>query len=443
MEKHARSILFWSFFFVFLLIAPLVILYTSGYRYNPATKRLAQTGGISVTSIPRGAALTLNGKRTKYLSPALLRFVPPGAATLRISKEEFLPLDMRFPVVRRQTALLEDIVLWRRSVPTPLEQDPTLLTPNHRGTTYALAVTSGNWTEVWMVDFRDPKKRLLITRLPSLATGRLIIEWSPDDEWILLVPKDRPADSLFVRFDGTQPARTAETISKALTSPLSSITWIEGDPHRLLATTKNGSLLWEPGRAAENIPVEAVLAKRGERIYTLATDKNRTVVMEGYGLEGMPLASLPPSSYRFAESPETYLTLSDKTSLVVLSLASKENSLVLKTDATMFAWSPDKKSIAYSNGYTTALLHLPSGKTTILSHTSDPSTALAWHPKGTALVIAEAKELVAYDLSVGRAVTPLTAARGVSTIIFEKDGEAFWFLGNVNEANGLYQIRVR
>jgi len=54
--KHRRYI-FLLFLLSFFILAPLIVLYTAGYRYNITTGTVLRTGILSAASTPKGAAV--------------------------------------------------------------------------------------------------------------------------------------------------------------------------------------------------------------------------------------------------------------------------------------------------------------------------------------------------------------------------------------------------
>jgi hypothetical protein len=84
-----RKALFFLFFGVFLVSAPLVVLYTAGYRFNRTNNTLSQTGTLSLASTPRGAESIVNGENMGDATPAVLQRLAPGTRTVLLSKEGY------------------------------------------------------------------------------------------------------------------------------------------------------------------------------------------------------------------------------------------------------------------------------------------------------------------------------------------------------------------
>jgi len=65
MTRKTRKILFFVFFLIFLLGAPLIILYYQGYRFDLEKKSLTQTGGLFLKVTPKQAEIYIDGELVK------------------------------------------------------------------------------------------------------------------------------------------------------------------------------------------------------------------------------------------------------------------------------------------------------------------------------------------------------------------------------------------
>lgn len=114
-----RRIVYIFFIIVFLVVAPLVILYTQGYRYNFERRAIQKTGIMIVSSIPRKADIYLNNTRyTERQTPAKIERVLPGDYEIRLEKEGYHTWQKRLPVFENGSTFAEDVILWKKSSPT-------------------------------------------------------------------------------------------------------------------------------------------------------------------------------------------------------------------------------------------------------------------------------------------------------------------------------------
>lgn len=84
-----RKALFFLFFGAFLVSAPLVVLYTAGYRFNRTNNTVSQTGTLSLASTPKGAESFVNGENMHDATPAVLQRLIPGTRTVLLSKDGY------------------------------------------------------------------------------------------------------------------------------------------------------------------------------------------------------------------------------------------------------------------------------------------------------------------------------------------------------------------
>lgn len=84
-----RKALFFLFVGIFLVSAPLVVLYTAGYRFNRTNNTVLQTGTLSLASSPRGAEVFVHGENIHDATPAVLQRLSTGTRTVRLEKEGY------------------------------------------------------------------------------------------------------------------------------------------------------------------------------------------------------------------------------------------------------------------------------------------------------------------------------------------------------------------
>lgn len=104
MNLVVRKFLFAFFAALFVVSAPLVILYTAGYRLNVTSRRVLQTGVIAITTAPRGATITLDNVPLNDRTPFVIQRLSPKAYDLRIERKNFHPWEQRINVNEGSTS---------------------------------------------------------------------------------------------------------------------------------------------------------------------------------------------------------------------------------------------------------------------------------------------------------------------------------------------------
>lgn len=116
-----RRIVYLIFVSAFFIAAPLIIMYTQGYRYNFSKSRVQKTGILIISSLPKKADIYLNGKLLKnQQTPARIEKLLPADYEIKLTKEGYHPWQKKLPVNENSTAFAEDVILWKQSIPLQL-----------------------------------------------------------------------------------------------------------------------------------------------------------------------------------------------------------------------------------------------------------------------------------------------------------------------------------
>ncbi|MFW0862363.1 MAG: PEGA domain-containing protein [Candidatus Komeilibacteria bacterium] len=123
MEKLYQKRIAWiGFVVLFFLILPVLFSQALGYKYNSDKHKFEATGILFVKTYPRDAQLILNDKamddKTPWQQPKLL----PGVYNLKITKPNYLDWEKNITIYEHTTTFVEDIVLFKRSLPSPVKK---------------------------------------------------------------------------------------------------------------------------------------------------------------------------------------------------------------------------------------------------------------------------------------------------------------------------------
>ncbi|MFH2136358.1 MAG: PEGA domain-containing protein [Patescibacteria group bacterium] len=181
-----RRIVYISFIAIFLIVTPIVILYTTGYRYNFQTNKLQKTGILILKSSPLGAKIYLNGELRKETTPARIANLFPNDYTIKIEKENFYPWQKNLPIESSLTTFAENITLFEKLLPAEVVENNSelfSLAPNKEKIIYLDKKETGD--EVWLLNFKNNKSSL-IYRISEGKNDIVNLEWSNDNQKVLL-----------------------------------------------------------------------------------------------------------------------------------------------------------------------------------------------------------------------------------------------------------------
>ncbi|MDD5216642.1 MAG: PEGA domain-containing protein [Candidatus Omnitrophica bacterium] len=98
-----RKFFFRMFVLIFILLTPIVLFYSLGYKFDLKSKKFLKTGAIDITSHPKDANVYLNGRKIENTTPCVIRLLMPGKYTLTLDKDLFyvyeMPIDVRSSAV--------------------------------------------------------------------------------------------------------------------------------------------------------------------------------------------------------------------------------------------------------------------------------------------------------------------------------------------------------
>ncbi|HRH23182.1 MAG TPA: PEGA domain-containing protein [Candidatus Magasanikbacteria bacterium] len=112
----------------FFIIAPSVILYTAGYRYDFAKNQIKQTGVLSVDVEPNDSLVSLNGILIERDIPIKLTNRVPGTYLLKIERPGYKTWERDITIESNNTTYIKGVTLIKDALPVRLfETDATVL----------------------------------------------------------------------------------------------------------------------------------------------------------------------------------------------------------------------------------------------------------------------------------------------------------------------------
>lgn len=125
MSITARRIIYLIFLLVFFISAPLLLFYTSGYRFNAKERTIEATGILILAFTPKDATILLNGAPptvTRQINETThISDLRPGSYRIDVAKDGYTSWTKQLDILPGQTTFARHIILWKKS--TPEEQD--------------------------------------------------------------------------------------------------------------------------------------------------------------------------------------------------------------------------------------------------------------------------------------------------------------------------------
>ena len=183
MEIKARRIYYSVFIIIFLILAPTLLLYSLGYRYDSARHTLYQTGLIDIKTKPNGASLYVNGNligKTNLVVPNL----KPGYYALEMTKDGYLTWQKEIEVVASQTAIFGHIVLFQDNIePRLIVKEVKSLSLSNDSQRFIYQDTNNN---LWLSDLSGSVQPVSPNNTFPVST----FQWSASDEYCLITTQN-------------------------------------------------------------------------------------------------------------------------------------------------------------------------------------------------------------------------------------------------------------
>jgi len=123
MAKKHRIIYFWVIFSITIIIIPLLLLYSSGYRYDFSLRKIVKTGSIFISTYPEESNIYLNNQPAATNTPILINNLFPNEYLVSIKKDGYFTWEKNLLVNFNKTTFANEIYLFKNNVlPEKIDQ---------------------------------------------------------------------------------------------------------------------------------------------------------------------------------------------------------------------------------------------------------------------------------------------------------------------------------
>lgn len=379
MDQKKRRLFLYCIALLFLIIAPITTLYTSGYRYLPGSG-IVQFGGLIIETKPKGASVFLNGVNTGQTTPTRFLKLIPGDYNISLQTKGYYDWKQRITIRPRQTNLLINISLFQKNIPKRLVienlQDITISDGSFFGQKISYINQNNSSKEVRQISLNGNKLPTTLFRTGISNNDDLeIIDYSSNQKFLLIKSKN----NYFII--NTQPDSTAAL----LLDDENQIQWAKWDQNKkwIIVAKKDVINFIQPSNQSIvlSIPNNHIIDIMHSRdsIFALVKEATQTLSLVQYMQESprmiftkvRTLKKFPATNkMRFIPSPNGYLTLynSDDQSFNVFSLSKTKS--ILKASAKDLIWKKD--TLLYYTNFEISQFSLSNNKTHLIARYGKP-----------------------------------------------------------------------
>lgn len=346
MNIHQRRLIVITFIALFLTAAPIVMLYTSGYRYNWQKNKVEQVGVLMLNVKPADAKLYINNGLQSTKRPLRVSHLSPNFYQVRAEKDGYYSWQKNLEIKARESTLVYDIALFKNNLPRIIEPGPI--------TQFSLApdestILVQKLNTLWFIDTKTGEKKL--HTILSYSVGQPGVKWSPDGQWIINYDKGG-LNFAIINFEKEKIYNWQEFGLGSISEP----EW-SADSARIygLAEAQNRALYQidfqnKTKRKLIDGPV-AAYDVNGKEIFFIKNSADKSVIYRFHELT-LPLiekkieevAVLPAGNYHFGKEKNGYLLiLDDKNQIFTINSANQEEPIIkLKGGAAV--WGEGEKN---------------------------------------------------------------------------------------------------
>jgi len=113
MTIRTRRFIYISFILTFLLIAPLLVLYTAGYRWNNYHNRLQKIGSLVIRTMPRTVTINVADMHVTKTTPWRYNELLPNEYVITITKDGYDTWQKKMTIYQGETTFAEHVYLFK------------------------------------------------------------------------------------------------------------------------------------------------------------------------------------------------------------------------------------------------------------------------------------------------------------------------------------------
>jgi len=219
MNRLTRKIIAFVFIAIFVIGAPILIIYTAGYRYNYKKGSLEKSGALVIKTDPSRAEVFLNNKNINEKTPIRLNNVIPDDYNILLKKDGFYDWTKKLTVKSKETTFAEDVVLFKKSEAQKIIEQPVNWISFAPNNDYAVfCVTEFEQDYLYLLNLKNQKTSLVYNNNQIFVNPEII--WALDNSNFLF-----KTDSQLISFPAFLPSRYQDLSSLTPAENLSNIKW--------------------------------------------------------------------------------------------------------------------------------------------------------------------------------------------------------------------------
>lgn len=458
MDIKIRRLITIFFFGAFFLVAPILLLYAAGFRYDFKSGAILRTGNILVEAKDlRDADVYIDGVKHKELltKRLFIQNLLPGEYTLKIEKSDRYPWEKKLRVEPSLTTFVIDLVLFLKSTPLQIiDKKISRFEISPTGKDLAYQTSEGDFTEIFVYNLEYGQDQLAYRAAKSQG---IEMNWAPSGNKLMI------HDSDIATIFRTNTSPITQIYSVALPAGQLPVWDIASDNIFYMAggnsasqydiLEKSTKVMYEPENKTNKLLPQFLGNDQSFLILEKSGDKTKLTLVNKLVTTSTTLAELPGSeNYRLISQSKDYVAVSEteQNKIYIIKKRStsepaellKENLIVVDGSAANF--SPDQKRLLVINDYELSYFDLDTFNLRLINRFGKKISGAEWYADNLHVIINLGDQILATDLSTGTDVPEQAVLVGDSQIvqIFLASEETIYYVTG-GEKPGLYNLKIR
>lgn len=441
LSKTIRKGIAIVFITAFCILAPAIIMYTSGYRYDWKKGILKETGAINIDIEPKNASVVINNIPIKSKIPIRLNERLPGKYQLYISAPGYFDWNKEIEVKNKQTVYIKEISLLQKNQPELLIEgnySDISISPDFNFLAY---INNGEIINNLNLYNLNNREEINLTEFD--ASNEYKISWALSNNYLAISEKNPPYNNLLI-YNADNPYKEYDLM--ALTRyPIDKYQWKETVQPEIYYSTNLRLMSFIPATEQRRVLAKNIwldwFMENGQlwTIQSNASTSHINLIRDTLGFSetfaSENLFELSEQDMQIIGALNNYAILKkrDKSEMILISKNNKfsiagDKYIISPYDNWLIIWTPwEIWTFAKNDAEPNLLTRSGEGLNQIVTLDKYNTLALIWNDKTTALF---PYYLVTHDLINAR----------ITSIAVNTKKHVLFFSAIIDGKNGIWQL---
>ncbi|MFA5076363.1 MAG: PEGA domain-containing protein [Patescibacteria group bacterium] len=455
LSLRTRRVVYIIFILLFLATAPILVLYTAGYRYNFKKGEVQKTGSISIKAFPYDSEIYFeNVNQTGYRPDNTVRIVnlKPGEHEIKINKDGYYPWQKKVEIYSGTNTFVDKVILFKQNLPEQVINNKislSQLAPDQGKIAYV--ATGQTSDQIYIFNYQN-----LQTTLVNQTNLKInAVDWSENSAQLLLTTE---SDDYLI-YDLTKSKEPSD-ITTITNVSMDKVFWDKTNNYTLYGLsgraiyqintlTKEYRIIHYFPSDTEDTNISDFIAENKNLFYIQTTADGSYLNKIDLDQPKKPAARIlklaRADNYQFYYNKNLTITILDTTKQKMYLIAPHFESIILEAEAKNFNWDSKDKKLVYYNDFELYIYDLDTKNNKLITRFGQIIKRAYLIPKieYIAFLVDNSLQIAELDERGKRNIIDLTKNEKVDDFYLDQSGENIYFPGQIGQSSGLYKINIQ